>query len=218
MSAEGYRREKPRCWCFRILLLAFLLAAIAGAAAYYFRAPLLIRLAQAWIVDEPPRKADAILVLGGGVGWRPMEAARLYTNGYAPKILVINVQPDTAVELGIAPTEQELVSAVLESKGVPKEAIVPLGNSSSSTYEDLRAASDWAKSTNATRILIPTDLFHTRRVSWTADRLLGEAGVESQILPFALPEYTLTNWWNTEKGLVDFNNEAIKFVFYLKKY
>jgi uncharacterized SAM-binding protein YcdF (DUF218 family) len=217
MADEG-SPPKKRCWCIRIVLALLLLFGLSAIVFYYFRVPLLIKAAELWIVNDPPRKADAILVLGGGVGWRPLEAAKLYTNGYASKVLVINVRPDATVELGINPAESELVAAVLESRGVPKEAIVTIGNSCASTYEDIRAAAVWARTNKATGILIPTDLFHTRRVRWTADHLIASAGVRIQVLAVEPPEYSLTNWFTTEQGIVAFNNEAIKYLLYRGTY
>ncbi len=188
------------------------------AVGYHYRGTLLPALARLWIVDEKPEKADAILVLGGGVGWRPLVAARLYTNGYAAKVLVINNKGDVAVEMGLKEPEKDLIAAVLESKGVPKSAIVEVGNGTTSTFEDVKAARDWAETTHATRILIPTDIAHSRRAGWTAKRLSDKAGIQSRVLAFEPPEYAITNWWTKEEGLIAFQNEFIKFGMYLKKY
>jgi uncharacterized SAM-binding protein YcdF (DUF218 family) len=114
--------------------------------------------------------------------------------------------------------EHEVVAAVLESQGVPPDAIVKVGQAATSTFDDFQGVAQWAEKTNAKRIVIPADLFHTRRVAWTADHVLGPAGVESQILAFSPPLYSLTNWWTTERGLIDFNNELLKYAFYRFKY
>src|SRR5690606_4791360 len=183
MSDDYYRRR--RCYCCWVVFILVLLGIVAGAAAWYFRSPLLTRLARVWVVDEPVGRADAILVLGGGVWDRPLEAARLYTNGYAPHVLVVDVQPNTAVELGLDAPEQDLSAAVLESKGVPQKAIATVGKNSASTYDDLQAALVWATTNNVKEILIPTDLFHTRRVAWTADRLFKPLGIQTHVLALA---------------------------------
>ena len=54
------------------------------AVGWSFRGQLLRGLANAWIVHDPLSRADAIVVLGGGMQTRPFEAARLYREGYAP--------------------------------------------------------------------------------------------------------------------------------------
>jgi hypothetical protein len=52
---------------------------------YVFRAPWLTSVAQAWVVNEPTTKADAIVVLGGGLENRPFAAAKLFHDGVAPE-------------------------------------------------------------------------------------------------------------------------------------
>jgi hypothetical protein len=49
-----------------------------SALAWHFRAPLLEKIANAWIVPDPLSYSYAIVVVGGGIQTRPFEAARLY--------------------------------------------------------------------------------------------------------------------------------------------
>ena len=46
------------------------------------------------VVEDPLDKADAIVVLGGTMYERPLEAVDLYNAGYAPKIFLIREIPD----------------------------------------------------------------------------------------------------------------------------
>src|SRR5689334_25139598 len=85
-SAPGVTRNWPR-W-FRLLLALFAAGLLLVILAYAFRAPLFTGFANLWIVDDPPAKADAVVVLGGGLEYRPAAAAKLYREGYAPKILI----------------------------------------------------------------------------------------------------------------------------------
>jgi uncharacterized SAM-binding protein YcdF (DUF218 family) len=70
--------------------------------------PLLTGAAKAWMVNDPPVKADAIVVLGGGAQFRPFEAARLYHAGLAPAILVMNSELRATDRLGVTIPEAEL--------------------------------------------------------------------------------------------------------------
>ena len=187
-------------------------------AAYTCRAPLLTGLANAYIVNEPLQKADAILVPGGGIGWRPIEAARLYQEGYAPKILVLDVKRDTSVAMGLRESEGAVMRQVLIGKGVPATNIVTVGQGVSSTFGDINAACDWAKTSGAKRLIIPTDFFHTRRLKWVANKVLTRNGLESEVRAVIPPEYAPTNWWQHEEGVIMFQNELIKFGFYRVKY
>lgn len=82
---------RPR-WRRRVIWLLALCSLLL--AAWVFRAPLLRTSADLWIVNQSVTNADAIVVLGGGLQTRPFAAARLYHAGLAPRILLMNVQPE----------------------------------------------------------------------------------------------------------------------------
>src|ERR1039458_6563005 len=102
----------------------------------------------------------------------------------------MNVKPSPTTELGITPTEQELTRKVLLAEDVAETNIVEIGNRVSSSFEESTAVRDWVKQTGATRIIIPTDLFHTRRVRWLYAKEL--AGLNVEVIVVAVPqrEYT----------------------------
>ena len=128
------------------------------------------------------------------------------------------MRPDTAVETGVREPERDLMRRVLIKKGVPDQAIVTVGKSVSSTYGDICAACDWAKTSGAKRLIIPTDLFHTRRLKWISQRVLGPAGIRCAVTALTPSDYASTNWWQHEDGLLAFQNEVVKYAFYLLKY
>src|ERR1017187_3127237 len=82
-----------------VVLWACGLVVLLAAFCFASLPPLLPGLANAWIVNEPLAKADAIVVLGGGLEIRPFEAARLYQEGLAPKILLMDVKPSPTTKL-----------------------------------------------------------------------------------------------------------------------
>src|ERR1051325_4997626 len=99
----------------RLRRLAIFLAAVVAilVSAWIFRAPLLSRAASAWTVDEPIKKGDAIAVLGGGAQYRAFEAARLYEQGVAPKVLVMRSGPGPWETSQTGSREAELIRKVL---------------------------------------------------------------------------------------------------------
>jgi len=208
---------KPRRWLSRI---AWLLA-IGGAlilTGYFFRAPLLTGLAEAWVVNEPVAKADAIVILGGGLENRPFAAARLFHDGVAPKILYMDVQPGPAEELGVAPSEKEVTRRILLSNNVPESALLAIGTNVSSTYDESQAVRAWVKQTGATSIVITTDLFHTRRARWIFHHELRDVHVKIYITALDPVRYKMNDWWQNEEGLIQFQNEVIKSFYYRFKY
>jgi uncharacterized SAM-binding protein YcdF (DUF218 family) len=200
--------------------LAWLLAALGGLIliGYVFRVPLLTGLAKAWVVNEPAAKADAIVILGGGVENRPFAAARLFHDGVAPKVLYMNVKPGPAEELGVVPTEKIQTSRILLSCNVPESAMLAIGTNVASTYDESRAVRAWARQTGATSIVITTELFHTRRARWVFRHELRDTPVKIYVVAVDPVRYKINNWWRSEEGLIQFQNEMIKSVYYWFEY
>lgn len=200
-------------------LLAALLALCALLAiGYVFREPLLRGAASAWIVNDSLSKADVIVVLSGGMETRPFEAARLYHLGLAPKILLTSPKPTPAEQLGLTAAEPEIARRILIKKDVPAPAIAVAPGMVNSTYDESIAVRDWAKTNHIKRIIIATDVFHTRRACWMFRRELKRLGVQVEMDAVPVREYTVADWWKHEQGVVAFQNEALKYAYYRFKY
>lgn len=208
---------KCRRWLRRIagLLVVFGALLLIG---FVFRAPLLTGLARAWVVNQPATHADAIVILGGGVENRPFAAAKLFHEGVAPMVLYMDVQPGPAEELGVALSERELTRRILMSNDVPASALLAIGTNVASTYDESRAVRAWAKQTGATSIVITTELFHTRRARWIFRHELRDVPVKIYIAAVDPVRYKMTNWWHNEEGVIQFQNEIIKSIYYRCKY
>ena len=158
------------------------------------------------------------MVLGGEANVRPFAAAELYRQGYASKILVSNTKLNRAERLGVVPSDTQLNWNDLLKLGVPSSAIATFGDSLSSTYDEAEAVHAWALRSQAKRVIIPTDVFATRRTRWIFDRELSPIGVDVIVRAFSAPNYELAGWWRDRQGLVDFNNEVLKYLYYRAKY
>ncbi|HMV51756.1 MAG TPA: ElyC/SanA/YdcF family protein [Blastocatellia bacterium] len=210
-ARAGSRRLK-----FVLIVLA-VFAATAGTA-WWQRAPLLRGVAGWWIVSDAPTQADAIVILGGGLDSRPFDAAKLFREGHAPRILVMQPEPTKVNELGLLIDYATLTRTLLERENVPASAIVVLPQTVTSTFDEAEALAAWAKENNAHRFLTPTELFHTRRARWILRRRLQETGADVSMIAINPKRYTAANWWQTEQGLIDFQNEAVKFAWYFFRY
>lgn len=209
MAPQSRRRRLP-------LVLATLIVVVMFAWAA--RTPILRESAALWTVSDPLGPADAIAVLGGGVDLRPFLAADLYKKGLANKILVANVKLSPIEKLGIVPPHADLNREVLLKLGVPEEALIGFGSDVSSTFEESRALAVWAKDTGAHTIIVPTELFPSRRQRWILNRELGPVGAHVIIDAHKPLEYDVDDWWQHEEGLIDFQNEVIKYLYYRLKY
>lgn len=200
----------------RWLLLALV---VCGASLWFAREPILSSLARAYIVDERVADhADAIVVLGGGMAFRPTEAARIYRGGGVRHIVVSHPAPTPASALGIVPPEGEIATALLVRLGVPPAAIDRLGPEVTSTYDEALATRSWAIAHNARRLIVPTDIFHTRRVQWIFEKVLRGTGVEVCVTAIDPIRYSPHNWWQREEGLSAFQLETIKLLYYWARY
>ena len=198
--------------------ITLLVLSIFLIITFLLRAPLLREAANLWIVNEPLTNADAILVLGGGLETRPFEAARLFHQGLAPKILVTTPKPSPSEEIGLTTPGAEVVRQILLKKEVPASAIVVIPSTVTSTYEEAIAVRDWARTNGIKRVIIPTEIFPSRRTRWVFRKKLGQAGIRVEVEALAVRAYTEKNWWQHEEGLIAFQNELVKSVYYHIKY
>ena len=210
-------QEKVR---HRLRSVAVFVAGIGAVTAllYVCRVPIFIALARVWIVDQPPVKADAIMVLGGGIDTRPQAAARFYQQGLAPVILVPLNDLSPTEELGLVETTPQLTQRVLEKLGVPASAIQIIGTNVMNTHDEAEALKAWVVEHSARNVLIPTDLFHSHRVHWYFTKILKPVGCVPIVQAITPRRYAITNWWLNELGLIEFETEVLKTAFYSFRY
>jgi len=185
---------------------------------WYKRAILLREVAELWIVSDPVDQADAVVVLGGGLGFRPFAAAKYYKQGLAKRILVSNVRPDRAEMLGVLPSHTALNRDVLIKLGVPETAIETFGSELSNTFQEAAALREWTMRTHAHSVIVPTQAFSSRRVRWMIERELTGTGTRVRVIALDDTEYGLSDWWMDDKAIIGFQNEVIKYVYYRLKY
>ena len=168
------------------------------------------------MINDPPAKADAIVVLGGGANFRSFDAARLYQAGWAPTIVVMNSELRATDRLGLTIPEAELVRRVLLSNAIPAEAIQILGTNLTSTHDEALTLKRWSKESHAASFLIPTGPFHSRRVRWVFRKVFGDT--VARLTVTTIDPELCQRWWKNEKTLLDFQNEVFKSAYYHLKY
>ncbi len=185
-----------------------------AAALFFLRAPLLSGIAEAWMINAPLAKSDAIVVLGGDPNARAFEALRLYRDGWAPLILVMSPRLQATDRLGITISQAELTRRIL-SNAVPPEAIQVRGTNLESTFEEALTVKNWLKESGANSLISPTGPFHSRRVRWVFHKTLGDS---ARLTIRSIRPEECQDWWQHEGTLIDFQNEVIKFAYYLLVY
>jgi uncharacterized SAM-binding protein YcdF (DUF218 family) len=201
----------------RPLIGMFVLATVV-AGGWLLREPVLVGAANLWIVSDPISRADAVVVLGGGLATRPFVAAELWRRGLADKILISQEPEDRAVSIGAMPSHSELNREILLKLGVPASAIETFGTANKNTRDEAVALREWAERNTASAFIIPTEIFPARRVRWIFRReFFGTAG-KIEVPSVEPPDYSRRDWWKTEHGVVAFQNEVLKYIYYRLKY
>ena len=201
----------------RGLLTLFVMLVTLGIAGWYGRTLLLRSAADFWIVSDPIGSADAVAVFGGGVEDRPFAAAAYYRQGLVKKVLISNVRKRPAERVEVLSSHAAANRAVLLKLGVPEGDIETFGTDLSNTQEEAVALREWAVLTRARTIIVPTEIFAARRLRWMLHRVFGNDLVIR--VPALDPrEYRDADWWRHEEGIIGFQNEVIKYFYYILKY
>jgi uncharacterized SAM-binding protein YcdF (DUF218 family) len=200
-----------------LAIAAFVLAlACFCAGAWIERESLLQGMAELWITSDTVTDADAVVVLGGGLDVRPFAAADLYRRGRVNKVLISQVGDDPAASIGAILNHTEANRQVLLKLGVPADAIETFGTANGNTSEEAFALSAWAERNNASTFIIPTEIFSSRRVQFIFRRELPAKSIE--VLSLEPPWYKKDDWWKTDTGIIAFQNEIMKYIYYRVKY
>jgi uncharacterized SAM-binding protein YcdF (DUF218 family) len=187
---------------FRVLFLVFFLGLLF--IVYLVRYPILRLAGNFWVVDEPPRPADAIIVLGDDnyLGERAARATEIFKAGWAPRIVASGrvLRPYAGVA--------ELIEHDLKDRGVPVTAIVRFNHNTGSTREEAAALSEFVVSHGWKRILVVTSNYHTRRSRYIYERTM-PAGTELRLIAAHDSNYDPNGWWRTRDGLKLFFRETL---------
>jgi uncharacterized SAM-binding protein YcdF (DUF218 family) len=209
------RPARGRVWPRRTLVAAAL--GIGCLILFFNRAAVLRTAADLWVVSDVPRAADAVVVLGGGLETRPVAAAAYYHRGLVNKVLIADAGLPLKLT-GLIPSHAEVNRTVLIKLGVPDSAIGIFGKDLANTREEAMALRAWALRTHAGALIVPTEIFATRRVRWIMHHALEGTGTRVDVPQLDQREYAVHDWWRSERGIVDFQNEVLKYAYYRLKY
>jgi uncharacterized SAM-binding protein YcdF (DUF218 family) len=158
------------------------------------------------VVADSLEKAQAIVVFGGGLPFRAMEAAELYRQGWAPQVWITRMKPtfqETALlQFGVVPVREETYNRqVLERLGVPGGDILLLEPGVRNTFEEVELIAGELKKMGGGRVILVTSKPHTRRVRTIWRKVVGDS--PRAIVRYAASEpYESIRWWgNTRDAL-----------------
>jgi uncharacterized SAM-binding protein YcdF (DUF218 family) len=176
--------------------LIFLLTLVGVAAAAIWA----VGQVGPWlVVADALQPAAAIVVCGGGLPFRAMEAATLYQQGWAPQVWVTRGVAPAAeaalARLGVPVIEEvQYTRQVLERLAVPTAAIRLLPEGVQNTVEEVQLIERELRQHGAAQVILVTSRPHTRRVRATWRALVGDTPVA--VVRFAQDEpYAAARWW-----------------------
>jgi len=177
------------------VLMALLVAGVVGA----------VRSAARFLVvsDRLPTRADAIIVLAGSPAARLLEAAHLYREGRAPRIVLTRERrPPDIIALAahgiVVPEPHEDTRDRLLVLGVPEDAVTVLHGRAGSTTGEARLIARWACRSRVRSLIVVTSPSHTRRARLILHRLLGP-GIAFAVHPARADFFPVRHWWRSRR-------------------
>jgi uncharacterized SAM-binding protein YcdF (DUF218 family) len=173
----------------------------------------LVWLGQWLVVEDALVRTHAIVVLGGSLPSRAIEAARLYRDGWASEVWVTRgarFADEAAVRrLGIdVPGEEFYSEQVLQRLGVPKVAIRLLDGAVQNTAEELRLVGHELEGAGGGCVILVTSKPHTRRVRVTWKTVVGDT--HCAVIRYATDEpFDERAWWRRRVDALAVSREIL---------
>jgi uncharacterized SAM-binding protein YcdF (DUF218 family) len=191
--------KRPRLW------LTLIGAAFLVAVLVFFN------VGRWLVVEDPLQKADAIAVLSGRMPSRALEAARVYKQGYAPRVwLTHSTEPGATLQQFSIPFagEDSYDKQILMHEGVPESAIQILDPPINNTADEVRTIGAALFSKNLHSVIIVTSKVHTRRTKTLWKRLAAQDG-RAIIHGVSDDSFDPAHWWRTTSDALDVVREVL---------
>ncbi len=201
--------KKFLAWlCLCIMLIAL---------GIVFKTPILQSFSNFLMKQDPPEKADLMVVLSGDAFDRGNEGARLYKEGYAKHI----VCPGGNLEelfliLEDSVYESDLCKKNIVRNGVADSFVTAL-HYGTSTREEADTILGYCKQHHIKKVIVVTTLFHTRRAGSVYKKRFAAEGISVLVRGAHAFDFDENTWWQNEYGLIGLNNEYMKTLYYLIK-
>ena len=196
-----------------VRLTAFILLVVAVAA--------LIRFAGTFLdAENPLAPADAILVLAGSRLERPLEAADLYRDGYAARIVLTADRPEAGYDLLAArgirvPSDAEQARALLGRLGIPADAMEVPPRIHDNTAQEAQTLRQLATARGWRRVIVVSSRYHLRRAGFAMRREFSGTGVDVRMRGSRYDPANPSRWWATRRDVRWMLSEAPKLVAYV---
>ena len=173
----------------RRLVAGFVSGFITGIAV---TCAVLVAIGHVLDVEDPLKKADAIVALSGDTGARTATAVDLWKRKYAPIIIFAGASEDpNSVASG------ELMKREAVAAGVPESAIL-VEPASNTTQENAREVARLMTARGFMTAILVTSPYHQRRAADLFAREFPPANLSFSNYPARDPEWDPNTWWLRE--------------------
>lgn len=196
---------------FGFILCVFLLMAILGI----FRAPILRIAGNGLIYQDSLQVSEALVVLSGSAFERGNKGAELLKNGFAKKIICPggNLDMNYLILYNDSIYEGDITKKKIVQSGVADSLVVAL-HEGTSTLEEAESIYRYCLKEKIRSIIVVSSFFHTARVHRVYQKCFNNSGIRITIQGANSIRYDEQNWWRSEDGLIGFNNEWMKTIYY----
>jgi uncharacterized SAM-binding protein YcdF (DUF218 family) len=169
---------------------------------------------------DPLQRADAIFVLGGTRIERPLEAADLFQEGWAPIIVLSRQTREPATRVLEArgasfPTDEVLARDALVATGIPADHILVSDTVNDNTAQEAETLRALAAARHWHRVIIVSSKFHLRRAGFAMRRELAGTNVEVVMHGSRYDPSQPARWWMARRDIRQIMLEAPKMAAYL---
>ena len=197
-----------------VFLILVGLILVFAASLYFLHAPLLNRLGQILVHQDPLRPADAITVIPGPGGERMRTGIRLFKEGFAEKMILSGPWPRalvrTAINAGV-PSSQ-----IVYRKSTPEDYLCPKCSAPiSGTAGDAQVIVRLLEESGMDSIIVVTSDYHSARTASAFRHLLKDRPIEMILQPTQEQFPDLHNWWRDRNGAWLITGQLQKTVFSL---
>ena len=192
--------------------------AVALALAFYLAHPLILpSYARFFHLQTATKNADALICLSGGRTTRVGESLRLWNQGYARKLFVTSQKAQNKEFSGLELSHLEFAEAVTERMKLDADwGVIPsLSGGATSTFDEAEDTLYFAREKGLKRIIIVTDEFHTRRAQYAFKKIFANSELKVEVAGATNEVFSIENWWLSDRGIMAYLGEAIKFPVYL---
>ncbi|MDB6159905.1 MAG: hypothetical protein JWO04_3611 [Gammaproteobacteria bacterium] len=188
---------------WRLALLSILtLGVVIAAGAPTLRHSLLRSAGWALVAEDPPAKADIIVISTDALGAGILEAADLVHAGFARRIAIFD-RPATRISRefarrGVQSLDLKNVSIqLLHGLGITDIAVIPpvVG-----TVDEGKVLQQWCAANSIHSILFVSVADHSRRTRRVLDRALIPGGIRVMVRYARYSEFDPDSWWQTRGG------------------